>query len=532
MARGMIAGLRYDNEDENTADVRKLINAVAEDEDNFEKWEALVTFCESLEGGVNRNSSPDAIAVMRGAFDCFLDKYPLFFGYWKKYADLEFSIGGTETAEMVYERGVSCVPTSVDLWTAYCSFKENTCHDVDLVRELFERGAHFVGLDFQCHPFWDKYIEFEKRIEHPENVTKILERIVHVPMYQFSRNFEKFRQEISVRPIEELGDAGLLQQMKDLVVVETQGELARSELEMDRLLRAKLDQYYMEAYNRTHIETMKRWTFEQNIKRAYFHVTELDEAELVNWRKYLDFEETEGNFHRITFLYERCLVVCALYDEFWLRYARWMLAQGKEEDTRIIYVRASTIFVPIARPAVRLQWARFEEMKGRMDVAIDIHLAILDQCPEHIETIISLAGLKRRQDGPDAAIELLNQYKDERDSYIGAHLTAEQARILYKCKGSALEARQLFQAFEDMYLDSRAFWIKYLQFEMEQMHFPGSEEDIHGRVRNVHNAIRTKGRFSPSTMKDLSHYYMEYLLDCGSKKAATEYMAIDKEVNG
>jgi hypothetical protein len=38
---------------------------------------------------------------VRNVYDCFLTKFPLFFGYWKKYADLEFSIGGTETAEMV-----------------------------------------------------------------------------------------------------------------------------------------------------------------------------------------------------------------------------------------------------------------------------------------------------------------------------------------------------------------------------------------------------------------------------------------------
>jgi pre-mRNA-processing factor 39 len=54
-----------------------------------------------LEGGVTRNSSPSAIELVRNVFDCFLAKFPLFFGYWKKYADLEFSIGGTETAEMV-----------------------------------------------------------------------------------------------------------------------------------------------------------------------------------------------------------------------------------------------------------------------------------------------------------------------------------------------------------------------------------------------------------------------------------------------
>ena len=56
---------------------------------------------ESLEGGLNRNSSPQSIAAARDVYDRFLAKFPLFFGYWKKYADLEFSIAGTEAAEMV-----------------------------------------------------------------------------------------------------------------------------------------------------------------------------------------------------------------------------------------------------------------------------------------------------------------------------------------------------------------------------------------------------------------------------------------------
>jgi pre-mRNA-processing factor 39 len=50
---------------------------------------------------LTRNSSPQAITATREIFDKFLAKFPLFFGYWKKYADLEFSIAGTEAAEMV-----------------------------------------------------------------------------------------------------------------------------------------------------------------------------------------------------------------------------------------------------------------------------------------------------------------------------------------------------------------------------------------------------------------------------------------------
>lgn len=123
-----------------------------EDTDNFENWEKLVRAAETLEGGLNRNSSPQAIATTRDAYDRFLAKFPLLFGYWKKYADLEFSIAGTEAAEMVklhaafdnkhmltlwqvFERGIASIATSVDLWTDYCSFKVETSHDPDVIRE-------------------------------------------------------------------------------------------------------------------------------------------------------------------------------------------------------------------------------------------------------------------------------------------------------------------------------------------------------------------------------------------------------------
>ena len=75
-----------------------------EDPDQFETWEKAVRAAEGLEGGINRNSSSQAITTLRDVYDRFLAKFPLFFGYWKKYADLEFSIAGTEAAEMVRMR--------------------------------------------------------------------------------------------------------------------------------------------------------------------------------------------------------------------------------------------------------------------------------------------------------------------------------------------------------------------------------------------------------------------------------------------
>lgn len=84
--------------------VLNLITEQLEDPDSFENWEKLVRAAESLEGGLNRNSSPQSIGATRDIYDRFLAKFPLLFGYWKKYADLEFSIAGTEAAELVILR--------------------------------------------------------------------------------------------------------------------------------------------------------------------------------------------------------------------------------------------------------------------------------------------------------------------------------------------------------------------------------------------------------------------------------------------
>ena len=76
-----------------------------------------------------------------------------------------------------------------------------------------------------------------------------------------------------------------------------------------------------------------REPFEKRFKRLYFHVKPLGQNDLQNWSRYLDYELIHGNVvathasshaqDSITVLFERCLIPCALYEEFWLRYAEW-----------------------------------------------------------------------------------------------------------------------------------------------------------------------------------------------------------------
>ena len=43
----------------------------------------------------------------------------------------------------------------------------------------------------------------------------------------------------------------------------------------------------------------------------------LERNQLKNWRDYLDFEIAQGDRERVVFLFERCMIACALYEDFW-----------------------------------------------------------------------------------------------------------------------------------------------------------------------------------------------------------------------
>lgn len=300
-------------------------------------------------------------------------------------------------------------------------------------------------------------------------------------------------------------------------------------------LRQKLDQYHLEVFHRTQTETTKRWTFEQEIKRLYFHVTELEESQLSNWNKYLDFEESQGDYQRTTFLYERCLSIAANYDEIWLRYARWMYAQpAKEEEVRSVYTRAGCIYAPIARPEIRLQWALFEEASGRPSVAAAIYEAILVTLPDNIEAIFALAHLQRRQYGPDAAMDVFRQYLNSVECSIqtkGA-LVAEMASFAWRKNMNASEGRLLFQSQQHSFAAIEQFWSGYITFEIEQPISKSEDEHLQfNRVKAVHEEIR-QSPLPEEMSKNLSRQYLRYLTQCSNPLAAKEFMVLDNQVNG
>lgn len=320
-------------------------------------------------------------------------------------------------------------------------------------------------------------------------------------------------------------------------------KMERGELEIEREIRLRIHNMHLEIFHRTQVAVTRRWPFESEIKRPYFHVTELPQAELVTWRKYLDFEEIEGEFSRIIALYERCLTSCALYDEFWLRYVRWMSAQyGRTEDMRNIYQRAVGVFVPISRPFIRYQYAAWEESQHNQDVARDIYNSILTLLPGHAETTIYLANMERRLTPKSingaVAVYQAAMESDEYDVLAKAILVTEWIQLVWKLKGDIDGARKLYETYAPQFLDSKYFFISYFRFEINQPCGLASdaEDDLvnikHSRISKLHNFIRNEARLPPLTTKDISHEYMEYLLTRGPPGALYEYMYLDREVNG
>lgn len=152
----------------------------------------------------------------------------------------------------------------------------------------------------------------------------------------------------------------------------------------------------------------------------------------------------------------------------------------------------------------------------------------------NIETIVAWANFERRQGGLESAISVYRAQieGDKCDIYAKGALTAEWARLLWKVKGSVEEARQVYQKNQGWYLDSKYFWINYLQFELDQPTSAETESANHERIRQVMDDIRKKSHLPLLVIKDLAHYYMVYLMERGGKDVSKEYLLLDREVNG
>jgi pre-mRNA-processing factor 39 len=157
------------------------------------------------------------------------------------------------------------------------------------------------------------------------------------------------------------------------------------------------------------------------------------------WKEYLEFEIERGDIKRILILFERCLIACALYEEYWIKYARFLL--GRKERTpeiveRIqdVFTRACTVHHP-TKPWINLYWASFEESRSNVDNAAEILDKLSTETPDSLIIHSRRINLERRRGNIQKCLELYRKYIEElktKNKVNAAHLSIKYALFLQK----------------------------------------------------------------------------------------------------
>lgn len=331
--------------------------------------------------------------------------------------DWDSRLNVSSRALRVYQKAGLAFPMSMDVWIAYLDFliaglvipldipapkeeeeegqqqqqqqeskikkeqhnqetRDLYSQQIDYITQIFETARSHIGRDFLSDSFWDKYIAFLQNHEaysddasgelaRLEALTTVLASIARIPLHQYARYYEQFTETIAVY-FDKLKNGKVIDSWDDLSIEDDVALKVLTQTELNRLKKSSanesnqitaqaiLDHFANVIFLQTQTGTNDRWNFESLITRNYFHVLELDQEEIDNWDKYInwetekyfqlretykqqketppdesvspedivDLETISDEFLQLETLYERALVPCAMYDTFWLKYTR------------------------------------------------------------------------------------------------------------------------------------------------------------------------------------------------------------------
>ncbi|KAI1229730.1 Pre-mRNA-processing factor 39, partial [Lamprotornis superbus] len=431
----------------------------------------------------------------RRAFDAFFQRYPYCYGYWRKYAELERRLGSARSAQQVGRALLGFegeIPLFSGVWegTAPCPAGAGAGAAVDpaepgAVAELhrapaelagpstarerpegqgvsnggnnpgeilgmggecpwecpesaqrvwgaFEAALAAAGMDFRSDKLWESYLEWERERGDLRAVTAIYDRLLSMPTQLYSHHWERFKEHVLQHP-----PGAIL----------SPEELLWEDLDQEKI-RELVISMRQQIYAQNEAEVSKRWNFEDGIKRPYFHVKPLERAQLRNWREYLDFEVAAGSQERSIVLFERCLIACALYEEFWVKYTRY-LESRTVPGARSVFQRACGFHLP-RKPNIHLLWAAFEEKQGNIEEARRILRCFEAAVPGLAMVRLRRVSLERRHGRvAEAEALLLEAMRANEGLPLGSFYAVKLARQVCKVQKNLGKARKvLVEALE------------------------------------------------------------------------------------
>ncbi|XP_029468338.1 uncharacterized protein LOC115097047 isoform X2 [Rhinatrema bivittatum] len=506
----------------------KYWKAAMENPCDFAVWTELLQYVEQ----------ENDIYAVRRAFDAFLSHYPYCYGYWKKYADLERRFDCLQESGEVFERGLQATPLSLDLWIHFITFLQDTLdmnasESILKIRSIFESAVAAAGMDFRSDKLWQMYVTWEREQGNLRAVTTIYDRVLSVPTQLYSHQFEMFKEHVMSNSPRDIVSVEEIQWLKSKIISETaqenEGKVAVDAVtgeelppgvelaaEEDSLLEKHADKLREliiaireQIYTQNEMEVSKRWSFEEGIKRPYFHVKPLERAQLKNWHDYLDFEMANGSHERCIVLFERCVIACALYEDFWVKYTKY-LENHTVIGTRNVYQRACGYHLP-RNPNLHLLWSAFEEKQGDIEESRRILEAFEEMVPGLVMVRLRRVSLERRQGELQAAEALLQEaVRNSQGTPLATFYTLKLARQVLKVQKNLIKARKILLEALEKEPENARLYMNLLEMEFS---VDVKQNEIN-TINCIERALRSK--LSCEVKVIFSQRRLEFLEDFGS----------------
>ncbi|CAG9773228.1 unnamed protein product [Ceutorhynchus assimilis] len=510
----------------------KYWKAVNDDPADFTGWTYLLQY-------VDQENDMEAA---REAYDAFLSHYPYCYGYWRKYADYEKKKGYKKKCEEVFERGLKAIPLSVDLWIHYLSHvKTVKGEDEEYLRMQFERALGACGLEFRSDRLWDTYIKWETEGKRLQKVTSLFDRLLAIPTQGYTSHFDSFQDHVASNLPNKILDVDEFMALRKEVRATLKSEEKAEDVELPpgdedskvyttedetKAIRERIVSIRRKVHKNTVNAVQARWNFEEGIKRPYFHVKPLERCQLKNWQEYLDYEIAQGDKQRITVLFERCLIACALYEDFWMKYINFLESNNTNKDPeqeqriREIYERACTIH-HLKKPNLHCQWAMFEECCGNPNRAVAILENLEKQVPNLLPVAYRRINLERRRNELQQCCELFEHYMVTfKNKMISSNIAIKYARFCLIMLTDFEKAKGVLKSAIEKDPNNSRLYLQLIDLHMQNKKFNPKD------VLEVLDEFLDKEGVDPDQKAIFAHrkllFLEDYTDDLASVKAATE----------
>ncbi|MEJ1269355.1 pre-mRNA processing factor 39 [Cricetulus griseus] len=242
------------------------------------------------------------------------------------------------------------------------------------------------------------------------------------------------------------------------------------------------------------------------------------------WEMYINWENEQGNLREVTAVYDRilgiptqlyshhfqrCVISCALYEEFWIKYAKYM-ENHSIEGVRHVFSRACTVHLP-KKPMAHMLWAAFEEQQGNINEARTI-LRTFEECVLGLAMVrLRRVSLERRHGNMEEAEQLLQDaIKNAKSNNESSFYAIKLARHLFKIQKNLPKSRKVLLEAIERDKENTKLYLNLLEMEYSCDLKQNEENILNCFDKAIHGSLPIKMRITFSQRK------VEFLEDFGS----------------